>query len=407
MTRTAAPRSGGIHVLIAGGGVAALEAALALHELGDDLFDVELVAPEHHFFYRPLAVAVPFDVGRVYRWELADLTRRAGAQFTPAALESLDAQAHVADMGDGRRIAYDVAILACGARPETAIAGAFTFRGPADTEGFRSLVDEVKNGAARRLVFVVPSGAVWPLPLYELALMTAHELEESNVSCDVTLVTSEPAPLALFGERASEAVSAALGARGITVRPRTYAREYTGSSLSLTPAGEIEAERVVALPHLKGPILGGITTDQDRFVPTDEHGRVRGMTDVYAAGDMTTFPIKQGGLAAQQADAVAEAIAADFGVSAEPKAFRPVLRALLLTGGRPIFLQAELAGGGGETSTASDEPLWWPAGKIVGRHLAPFLAGLGVVDAPLTLSEDELLRIEIDAAAAHELPWRH
>jgi sulfide:quinone oxidoreductase len=131
------------------------------------------------------------------------------------------------------------------------------------------------------------------------------------------------------------------------------------------------------------------------------------MADVFAAGDMTTFPIKQGGLAAQQADAVAEAIAADFGALGEPTAFRPVLRALLLTGGRPIFLQAQLAGGGGETSTASDEPLWWPAGKIVGRHLAPFLAGLGVVDVPLTLSEEELLRIEIDAAAAHQLGWRH
>jgi len=407
MTRTVAPRSGSIHVLIAGGGVAALEAALALRTLGDGLFDVELVAPEHHFFYRPLAVAVPFDVGRVYRWELSDLARRASAEFTPAALESLDVQAHVAHMGDGRRIAYDVAILACGARSETAIAGAFTFRGPADTEGFRGLVDEVKKGAAQRLVFAVPSGVVWPLPLYELALMTAHELEEASVACDVTLVTSEPAPLALFGERASEAVAVALGARGITVRPRTYAGEVTGNSLSLTPAGEIEADRVVALPHLKGPILEGIPTDTHGFVPTDEHGRVRGAKDVYAAGDITTFPIKQGGLAAQQADAVAEAIAADFGVLGEPTAFRPVLRALLLTGGRPIFLRAELAGGSGETSTASDEPLWWPAGKIVGRHLAPFLAGLGVVDVPLTLSEDELLRIEIDAAAAHQLGWRH
>jgi sulfide:quinone oxidoreductase len=121
---------------------------------------------------------------------------------------------------------------------------------------------------------------------------------------------------------------------------------------------------------------------------------------------MTTFPIKQGGLAAQQADAAAEAVAAAFGVAADPAAFRPVLRALLLTGGRPLFLEAGLAGGGGETSKASDEALWWPAGKIVGRHLAPFLAGLGVVDARWTMREEELLRVEIAAAAAHQLSWR-
>src|ERR687897_3729923 len=106
MTRTAAPRSGGIHVLIAGGGVAALEAALALRELGEGLFDVELVAPEHHFFYRPLAVAVPFDVGRVYRWELADLARAASATFTPGAVESVDADAHTVLLGDGRQLHY-------------------------------------------------------------------------------------------------------------------------------------------------------------------------------------------------------------------------------------------------------------------------------------------------------------
>src|ERR671910_2275398 len=144
MTRTAAPRSGGIHVLIAGGGVAGLEAALALHELGDGLFDVELVAPEHHFFYRPLAVAVPFDVGRVYRWELADLARAASAHFTPGALDSIDPDAHMAHLGDGRSLEYDIAVLACGARPETAVPGAFTFRGPADAERFRKLVDDFK-----------------------------------------------------------------------------------------------------------------------------------------------------------------------------------------------------------------------------------------------------------------------
>jgi sulfide:quinone oxidoreductase len=406
MTRTATQRSGDVHVLIAGGGVAGVEAALALRALGDGLFDVEIVAPEHHFFYRPLAVAVPFDVGRVYRWELSDLARAAGAHFTPGALDALDTEAHVAYLGNGRRVEYDVAILTCGARSEPAIPGAFTFRGPADTESFRSLIDECKTGGARRLVFAVPSGIVWPLPLYELALMTAHELEEEAVPAEVTLVTSEPAPLALFGEHASEAVAAALAERRITVHARTYAAEVAGNALTCVPSGEIEADRVVALPRLKGPLLDGIPKDRDGFVPTDAHGRVRGTSDLYAAGDITTFPIKQGGLAAQQADAVAEAIAADAGVLPEAAPFRPVLRALLLTGSRPIFLRIELRGGRGETSSASDEPLWWPPGKIVGRHLAPFLAGRGLLEFPRKLSEEDVVRIEVDAADWHESLWR-
>ena len=144
--------------------------------------------------------------------------------------------------------------------------------------------------------------------------------------------------------------------------------------------------------------------DATGFVPTDPHGRVPGVHDVYAAGDLTAFPIKQGGLAAQQADAVAETIAAAAGVPLEPRPFRPVLRALLLTGGGPAFLRVELSGGHGETSEASEEALWWPPGKIVGRYLAPFLAELGVLAAEPD-PEGEVLRIELEASAVHELGW--
>ena len=92
---------------------------------------------------------------------------------------------------------------------------------------------------------------------------------------------------------------------------------------------------------------------------------------MYAAGDLTNFPIKQGGLAAQQADAAAEAIAAASGVEITPTPFTPVLRGLLLTGLTPRYMRAEV---GTNESELDTEPLWWPPGKIVGRHLAPFLA---------------------------------
>ncbi len=65
----------------------------------------------------------------------------------------------------------------------------------------------------------------------------------------------------------------------------------------------------MALPRLRGPRIGGIPQTFDGFVPVDSFGMVSGTQDVYAAGDITTFPVKQGGIAAQQADAAAEAIA--------------------------------------------------------------------------------------------------
>ena len=82
---------GGQHsVLIAGGGVAALEAALALRALAPELVSVELLAPEPHFWYKPLSVAEPFHLGEVRQFELSGLARALGASFTPGALVSVD-----------------------------------------------------------------------------------------------------------------------------------------------------------------------------------------------------------------------------------------------------------------------------------------------------------------------------
>ena len=134
------------------------------------------------------------------------------------------------------------------------------------------------------------------------------------------------------------------------------------------------ADRVVALPRLQGPRLGGVPQTTEGFVPIDPHGRVAGLPCVFAAGDITTFPVRQGGLAAQQAVAAAEAIAAAAGSELTPQPFQPVLRALLLTGGKPLYLRATLTGGAAEGSEATTEPLWAPPAKVVSRYLAPYLA---------------------------------
>jgi sulfide:quinone oxidoreductase len=121
--------------------------------------------------------------------------------------------------------------------------------------------------------------------------------------------------------------------------------------------------------------LPGLPSDPDGFVPVDAHGRVPGVGDVYAAGDVTTWPIKQGGLAAQQADAAAEAIAAEAGADVTPQPFRPVLRGVLLTGRGRRWIRRDLGGAEGEGETQR-HALWWPPTKVAGRYLAPYLAAL-------------------------------
>src|SRR5215218_1550228 len=331
-------------VLIAGGGVAALEAMVALRHLAEERVELTLLAPDNFFTYRPLAVAEPFGFGSVVRFSLETLTAGCGATYEQAALSMVSPGERSLHTSRGRSIEYDALLLALGARLDEVVPGAITFGGPQDTRAIEMLLEDLDNGLVKRVVFAVPTGTGWTLPLYELALLTADRVGDTS-EIELTLVTPEEQPLGVFGTEASEAIQSLLAERGVVVRASVHAQAFANSRLE---------------------IVGG--------VPIDSHGRVEGVAHVYAAGDITRFPVKQGGIAAQQADAAAEAIAAEAGAEITPTPFEPVLRGLLLTGRRPAFLRAEIGGGHGDTSTVLKEPLWWPAGKIAARHLGPYLA---------------------------------
>ncbi len=387
-----------IKVVVAGGGVAALEAALALRELARDRVEVELLASEPLFWYRPAAVAEPFGLGEARCFQLAQVAAAAGASFTPGTLVSIDAVGHKGYTASGSVVSYDVLLVACGAVAKVAIPGALTFRGPADSDAFSGLLAEIEAGDVRRVAFAVPWGATWVLPLYELALMTAARLRARRIrDVELTLVTPEQAPLELFGRVASETVQDLLDEREISLHTRSYASEAGDGELRLLRHGAVPADRVIALPRLHGQPIGGITQTIDGFIPVDPHGSVDA-DDVFAAGDITNFPVKQGGIAAQQALAAAEAIAAWAGVDLEPQPFRPVLRGLLLTGAQPRYLRRDLAADEG-SARVSEAPLWWPPAKIVGRYLGPFLATLAGVDVPSDeAAARDAVRVEVELA---------
>jgi sulfide:quinone oxidoreductase len=380
-------------VLIAGGGVAALEAALALRALAGDRTDVELLAPEPLFWYRPMSVAEPFGLGEARRFDLQELATAAGATYTPGALEAVDTSRKLARTSSGT-VGYDALLIACGAEPRPAIPGALTFRGPADSERVSAVLAQIDSGEIRRLAFVIPAGAVWTLPAYELALMTAAR---GGRRVELVLVTPEREPLVLFGPAATETIESLLAEAGIEVHPGAYADSFVDGALTLGADEAVAADAAIALPRLRGRRIGGIPQTVEGFIPVDSHALVIGLRDVYAAGDATSFPVKQGGIAAQQAEVAASSIAIAAGADLDPSVFRPVLRGVLLTGGPPRYLRREITGGFGETSFVATEPLWWPPAKIVGRYLAPFLGALAGVEAPpVAATPAGALEVDVD-----------
>ena len=370
--------------MIAGGGVAAIEALLALRHLVGEHVSVTLVAPERSFVHRPSSVAGPFGLGGPAPVDLAALARDHGAELVQETLEAVDPERRIVVLGNGAELAYGVLVVAVGAVPKPAVPGAVTFSGPGQTAEVAAMLDHVEKREARRLVFAVPAATTWSLPVYELAMMTAADLRARGVvSVTLGIVTPEPEPLQLFGEAAGAAMREMLDARGISLWTRTRPLELRDGLLHVEPGPPLRADAVISLPRLEGPAITGLPSDSRGFIPVDAHGRVA--EGVYAAGDATTFPIKQGGLATQQADAVAEAVAADLDLGADPAPFRPVLRGLLLTGGAPLYLRAELSGGTKPTARTlqgqvSGRALWWPPGKVAGRYLAPYLATARPVD---------------------------
>ncbi len=357
-------------VVVAGAGVAGLETALALKAIAGEYVTVELIAPEREFTYRPLAVVEPFGIGCVLRAPLEQLVQAAGAHLHGGALTGIDSGRKRVILGDGGERAYDALVLAVGAEACDSVPGAVTFRGTGHEPGFVRLLERASSRRLKRLVFAVPAAVTWPLPLYELALLTAAYLgRQGTGEVELLLATPEARPLALFGPAASAALEQLLEDAGIRVETTSVSHSWESGTLRLEGGETIPADAVVALPRLRGPALAGLPQDQDGFVEIDELGRVSGLEAVYAAGDLVQLPVKQGGIASQQADTVATAIAAEAGAAVRPEPFRPVLRGLLLTGFAPEFLRAERG-----ASLVDAQPLWWPPAKIVGRYLSPFLA---------------------------------
>jgi sulfide:quinone oxidoreductase len=321
-------------------------------------------------------VAEPFGIGRSRSYELDPIVRDQGATLRAGGLKEVCTGDHEVVTHDGEVLGYDVLLMAIGAKARVGLPGAITVKGPRYTRRFRALLAEIEDGRIQRLAFAVPPGVSWPLPLYELALLTArHAAAAGRDDLEISFVTPEAEPLELFGPKASAATLKLFREGGIELVTGRYPAGVEVNGLTLIPPEPplLAADRVVSLPRLTGPRVPGLPADAEGFIPTDLHGRVEGAERVFAAGDATVFPVKQGGIATQQADAAAESIAALAGAAIEPRPFRPVLRGMLLTGETPQYMRAEISGGRGESSEAANSALWWPPSKIAGRYLSPYL----------------------------------
>jgi sulfide:quinone oxidoreductase len=363
-----------LRVLIAGGGVAALEAALALAEIAPDRTSTTVLAPNEEFVYRPMTVREPFAYPEASRYPLARIVHDAGAELVSDELAWVDPASHTVHTIGEQALEYDALVIALGGRPCRRYTHALTIDDRHLDEAMHGLIQDIEGGYVESVAFVAPGRMAWQLPLYELALMTAGRAYDMGVELETTIISPEDSPLAIFGSAASSALADLLAKANIKTINSAYAEIPRSGEIVINPGDRhLHVDRVIALPELYGPSVRGIPLSERGFIRTDRFGRVAGVKDVYAAGDAIDFPIKHGGLGSQQADVVAQSIAALAGAEVTPQPFKPVLHGMLLTGDKPLYLTAKITGGQGFTSDVTDTPTWSPPSKIAARYLAPYL----------------------------------
>ncbi len=384
----AQPTLSSFRVLIAGGGVAALETAFALQDLAPDRVSCTLLAPSSEFTVRAQTIAEPFSRGIAERYPLAELAAAAGAELTVGSLTGVDTTRRVARTDDGSEIAYDALLIATGAIANPRYEHTTTVDDAHMDALLHGLVQDVEQGYLRRLAIVIPVPPPWPLPAYELALMTSERAWDMQTELTVTLLTPERRPLEAFGEAVSDALGTLLRERHIEVVTSAHCEVPSSKTVRVHPSGRIvEADRIVALPQLRGPQIDGLPCDGGGFIPVDRFGRVPGVECVWAAGDVTDSSIKQGGLAAGLADVAAHGIARLAGARVEVQPYIPVLQGVLMTGGTPRYLRARPA-----WSTAEAESIW--------TELDPGMAP-PKVSAHYLMPQLEQIRAHTANAAAH------
>jgi sulfide:quinone oxidoreductase len=360
--------------VIVGGGVAAMETALALHELAPEQTRMTVLAPNHEFVYRPMTVREPFAYPGARHYPLARIVADAGAALVNGELDYIEPDKRVIHTKAGEAIAYDALMLALGAHAVPYYRHAITMDDRRMDGTLHGLIQDIEGGYVDSLAFVSPGRMAWQLPLYELALMTAGRAYDMNIELPITVITPESSPLAIFGATATSAIAARLTRAGIETINSAYVEIPNEGEIVINPGDRrLHVGRVVALPELYGPPVRGIPLGEHGFIRVDPYGRVRDVEGVYAAGDAIDFPIKHGGVGSQQADVAALSIASLAGANVVPEPFNPVINGMLLTDGKPMYLTAKITGGHGFSSEISDAPMWPSGHKLAAKYLAPCL----------------------------------
>ena len=341
-----------LRVLIVGGGIAALETVLALHDLAGERVAITLLAPNDEFVYRPMTVREPFAYARAARYPLASILGESGAEHVADKLDHVDPETQTVHTEGGASLEYDALVLALGAKLYPRFEHAITIDDGRMDEALHGLIQDVEE----RLPEERRVRRAWAHGMAAAAVRARPHDRRSGIRrgrrarCDDRDPRGRAAGgLRQGGQRWRRAAARRqrdphdhLGVRGDT-------RSRRGRDQPRRPPAACRARRRAAGALRAGRRAACRSANTASSLSTG-FCRVPGAGPVFAAGDAVDFPIKQGGVGSQQADVVAESIAALAGAEIEPHAFEPVIAR------RPADRRASLATSPQRSPAATGSP---------------------------------------------------
>jgi sulfide:quinone oxidoreductase len=293
---------------------------------------------------------------------------------------------------DGETLPFDYLLLAIGGRTERAVGQGHVWERGSDPGFLDHTIADIVAGRIASVAVVIPRGAHWPVPAYELALVLGWTTGATRTR--VTLITAERRPLGALGADATEVVCGELEEAGVELISGVevidaHEREPGGMAIVPEPDADADADalrgrptdpaairfggapvrrfdRMISLPAGSGPFLPGVATDAAGYIQVNAQLQVCGSDRIWAVGGCVSAALEHGTLAACQADAAIAAIAAAAQGDKTPAPPAPDLTGMLLTGQRERWRAENPIG----TPQPSTRCLWWPPGRAVGRMLA-------------------------------------
>lgn len=285
------------NVVILGGGIAGVEAAICYRKEG---FDVELISDRNYLFIYPLAIWIPVNTARFddVAYPLDKLAARHGFKLTVDRVKEIDASARAFTLERGGIRRAEHLVIALGASKTRYAGGEHTLSicgAPEHSIRLKEKIDALVARGSGKIAFGFggnpndPSG-VRGGPGFELFFNLHHHLKKLGIRdrFEMTFFAPMPSPGARMGEKALQRM------KKMFIRNRFHTHygkkitRFEENGIVFEDGSRVESDLTMFIPAGEGLGLirsSDLPKNNAGFIRINDYCEIEGIDGWYAIGD--------------------------------------------------------------------------------------------------------------------------